>query len=119
MRCPPPTLARVPVTRHPAPPCPARSARRPPYARAPVGRRVALDSYASLDAYEQPTTWTCTWIRLFATGEAPWLPAGAHIVCDCLVDVGTETPRYSVDVSVDDGSGQARHAAAYAWSGDG
>ena len=80
-----------------------------------------LDDVVSINSYEQPTTWTCTYLRLFERGGEMWLPAGARIICSCHVDVGSDCPSYSIDVSVgpSDASIPARPVTSFSWSGDG
>ena len=81
---------------------------------------VQVDEQASIDAYHERTTWTCTYVRLFDAESAIWLPAGALIECACTVDATTHCPAYSVDVSVSiDGNAPVRRVAGFSWRGDG
>ena len=83
--------------------------------------RVHLDAATTIDAYEQPTTWTCTYLRLLERGTEVWLPAGARVVCECHAHVGSDCARYAIDVAVGppDASVPLRHITSFSWSGDG
>lgn len=87
--------------------------------------RVQLDASTTLDAYEQATTWECSYVRLLA---APiHLAGGARIEFRCHVEAGTDSPAYRVDVFVQQQQQPMQHHAeaplahvvTFSWSGDG
>ena len=82
--------------------------------------RTQLDDSSSINTCTQATTWSCTWIRLFESGQAMWIDRGSRIDCICDVDVASLRPHYSIDVCVTaKGTDAPRQVASYSWSGDG
>lgn len=82
--------------------------------------RAELDEVSCINTYTSPTTWSCTWIRLFAPCRGVWVNHGSRIECICDVDVSSHRPVYRIDVGVADcGSADTKQVATYSWSGDG
>ena len=82
--------------------------------------QIDLDEDTTIDTYRERTTWTCTYVRLFGTADAIWLPPNSLIECTCTVDASTHCPAYSIAVRISrDGHTPTYHVAEFSWRGDG
>lgn len=79
---------------------------------------VELDEFETIDSHKQTTSWSCTYIRLFAAADAVFLPAGAMVRFTCMTDVSSDCPEYTVHVSIArDAQEQLCHLTTYSWRG--
>jgi len=79
-----------------------------------------LDAATAIDVYNEPTTWTCSYVRLLDDAHAVWLPAGALIECTCDVDASSDCPTYSIRVRVShNGQLPTTHLTEFSWRGEG
>jgi len=82
--------------------------------------KAELDQHVSINTYTSPTTWSCTWIRLWAAGNGVHVVPGCRIEVICEVDVGSHRPLYAIEVGVADSAvSPVRQVATFSWSGDG